>query len=402
MSTDSSQLRGCRVVMAVWNSLRHDARVVRSAAELADAGARVTVVAASWDEEEIGEQAHELGFQVITIRRPQPWVIKQNQPGRLTVLSRALRVLPGFLRFWRAIRRQKADVYHAHDIQALPWVYLGAGRRPVIYDAHEISTDRSGFGRIAALVGRMERWMARRVTGMITTTGMRADHFVREYDIPRPTVIQNRPFFQPHAPSRRLRDAVPVPEDEPLFLYQGGLQPGRGLESLMDRVAEIDGLQLAILGPGKMRNSLQARCERLGITERVHFLEAVSWQALPEWTASADVGLQLLENVGLNHYTTDSNKIFEYAMAGLPVIASDFPEIRKIVTEADFGLLVDPADPEAVREAMIRLRDDAELRRHFHEQALANARRLSWETQAPALLGLYRQVLAGSSPKPES
>ncbi|MCP1727868.1 glycosyltransferase involved in cell wall biosynthesis [Natronospira proteinivora] len=393
MTAESPELQDRRVVMAVWGSLKHDARVVRSAAELARHGARVTVVAASWDEDEIGRYHHPEGFDVLTIRRPVPWALHKNRPGLLAVFSRALRVLPGFLRFTRAIRSLKGDVYHAHDIQALPWVYYAARGCPVIYDAHEITTDRTGFGRVGPLVGRFERYFARRVAAMLTTTGMRADHFARVHDIPRPVVIQNRPLYRAAKPGRRLREATGVPEDRVLFLYQGGLQPRRGLEMIIDRVPEVADAHFVFLGPGVLRESLRARAEELGVSERVHLLDAVPWQELAEWTASADVGLQLLENVGLNHYTTDSNKIFEYGLAGVPVIASDFPEIRKIVTEADFGLLVDPADSAAVREAMIRLRDDAELRAHFRHQAQSNARALSWETQAPALLGVYERLL---------
>jgi glycosyltransferase involved in cell wall biosynthesis len=151
------------------------------------------------------------------------------------------------------------------------------------------------------------------------------------------------------------------------------------------------------LGSGRLAESLRAQAGSAGLSGRVHFIDAVPWRELHEWTASADAGLQLLQNTCLNHYTTDSNKLFEYAIAGLPVIASDFPEIRRIVEDWGFGLLVDPADKDAVVRAMQRLSEDSGLRERLADAAINAAPHLTWRSQAPALLVLYRNVLSNGS-----
>jgi glycosyltransferase involved in cell wall biosynthesis len=80
-------------------------------------------------------------------------------------------------------------------------------------------------------------------------------------------------------------------------------------------------------------------------------------------------------------------------MGGLPVVASDFPEIRQIVTEWDVGLLVDPHDVASVRAALRRLTDDPALRRRLAENARRARDHLDWASQAPELIALYRRVL---------
>ncbi|MEA5446880.1 glycosyltransferase, partial [Gammaproteobacteria bacterium AB-CW1] len=154
-----SGLAGHHVVMGLWGSLRHDARVVRAAATLAGAGARVTVVGASWHEDERGRWRHPAGFDCVTVPRPKPWSLMNARPGYWAVALRVLRLLPAIGRFWWALRRLRGDVYHAHDIQALPWTWLACRRRPLIYDAHEIATDGTAFTR----VGRFVAWLEKRL-----------------------------------------------------------------------------------------------------------------------------------------------------------------------------------------------------------------------------------------------
>jgi glycosyltransferase involved in cell wall biosynthesis len=133
-----------------------------------------------------------------------------------------------------------------------------------------------------------------------------------------------------------------------------------------------------------------------GVGGRVHFVPTVPLAELLAWTASADIGVQPIRNTCLNHFSTDSNKLFEYAMAGLPVVASDFPEIRRVVRAHDIGLLFDPETPGALAAALGRLVADADLRARLAANARASARALSWEAQEGALAALYERVLARS------
>jgi glycosyltransferase involved in cell wall biosynthesis len=148
--------------------------------------------------------------------------------------------------------------------------------------------------------------------------------------------------------------------------------------------------ELVLIGDGPQRHTLEAATADIAV--RVHFVGQVPLAELPAWTASADIGVQTLRNTCLNHYTTDSNKLFEYVMAGLPVVASDFPEIRAVVAEWDLGALVDPDDTNAVREALRRLIDDEALRRRLATNARRARDSLDWSSQAPKLLELYRAM----------
>ena len=125
---------------------------------------------------------------------------------------------------------------------------------------------------------------------------------------------------------------------------------------------------LVYIGGGRLLAPLKGMAAARGLGGCVHFLPTVPLAELLAWTASADIGVQPIRNTCLNHLSTDSNKLFEYAMAGLPVVASDFPEIRRVVEAHDIGLLFDPETPGELAGALGRLIADGDLARAARRQ----------------------------------
>ena len=156
--------------------------------------------------------------------------------------------------------------------------------------------------------------------------------------------------------------------------------------------ASVKDAYFVFIGGGRLTAPLTALSQELGLTERVHFIPTVSLADLPSYTASADIGVQPIENTCLNHFTTDSNKLFEYVIAGLPVIATDFPEIRRIVRAHDIGLLVPAGDDVQLQTALTRLLGAPALRRRYAGNTLIAARYLNWEQQEAELVGLYHRL----------
>ena len=88
------------------------------------------------------------------------------------------------------------------------------------------------------------------------------------------------------------------------------------------------------------------------------------------------------------------NKLFDYMLVGLPVIASNFPLYREVVEPHRCGLIVDPARPEEIAEAMIRLIENpAEAREMGQNGRRAVTDRYNWQRESEALLRIYETVL---------
>ncbi|MCG6658042.1 glycosyltransferase family 4 protein [Halomonas campisalis] len=394
--------------MLVWNTFQNDARVLNEAKTLARAGYQVTVHALALPGIAPRVETPEAGITVRRCGGGQGRKQIKSAGGRsaswFSLLLQASSRTFALLQMGRAALRARPQVIHAHDVNVLPTAWLASklAGAPLVYDAHEISTDREGYHAFRGLVAGLEKRIMPRAAGTITTTDARAKFFARAYGIPRPLVLQNRPRRVQPPRGNRIRDELGLSEPWPIVLYQGGLQPGRGLLRLVEAAADVPNAYFVFIGGGRQRRELGERAESLGLSHRVRFIPTVVLRELPSYTASADIGVQPIENTCLNHFTTDSNKLFEYVMAGLPVVASRLPEISRVVAPHDLGLLVPPGDTPALAAAIRRLVDEPSLRDEYRSRAALAAQSLNWEAQEQALVDLYARVLPAPSAHPGS
>lgn len=408
-----------RIAMIVWNEFLNDARVLKEAQTLQSVGYHIVVNALHTPGVTQERERLACGIQVVRLARSPLWKLRKRKPTKTheSVESKPQKVVAPpqetfirqlfklMARLWTHagltyhLVRSRPDAIHAHDVNVLPtaWIAAKIARVPLVYDAHEISTDREGYKAFRGLVGWLEKKLMPRAAGTITTTDARAKFFARAYGIPRPLVLQNRPRLTEVESSNRIREGLGLTEPWPIVLYQGGLQPGRGLPRLVEAAASVSNAYFVFIGGGRQAAELHELTVELGLDGRVHFIPTVPLAELPSYTASADIGVQPIENTCLNHFTTDSNKLFEYVVAGLPVVASSLPEISKVIRRHDLGLLAVPGDTASLVEALNTLVGDSALRTRFAKNARIAARQLNWEEQEQALVKLYEEVLAKHS-----
>jgi glycosyltransferase involved in cell wall biosynthesis len=203
-------------------------------------------------------------------------------------------------------------------------------------------------------------------------------------------VVRNCPDLIDQPSPGSLRSWLGLSKDSQIVLYQGGLQAGRGLEAFLHATAQVPGATVVLLGDGRFRPRLEALGRELGIEKRLFLPGAVPLRDLLRYTRDAHVGVYLYENTCLSHYYTLPNKLFEYLMAGVPVLASDFPEVRRIVDETQAGIVVDPDHVGAVAEGLRRMLSDPEALRAMSCRArLAAETRYNWHIESRAFLSLY-------------
>ncbi len=283
-----------------------------------------------------------------------------------------------------------ADVYHCHDLNTLA-VGVACKRRTgarLVYDSHELQTERNRMTPEARrrAVAAEGRGLAT-VDAMIVASPAWIGWNERLYGaLPDPTIaVLNVPELTEVEPLD-LRAAIGIPEGPSLLVYQGSIQENRGIEPAIDAVTRLDDAVLVIIGYGYHRPALEDLVASRGLGDRVRFFGPVPHDELLAYTASADIGLCNIVNSSVSYHTSLPNKLFEYIMAGVPVIGSDSPEIGRVVTETGTGEVCDPDDGAAIAEAAKRILEDPSR----YGSALAAARRrYHWEVEERELLELY-------------
>jgi glycosyltransferase involved in cell wall biosynthesis len=375
--------------MIVLNDFTHDARVHKEARALAKVGHDVTVIAL-W-RADLAAQETQAGYEVRRLR-----LYSRTWRGRL--VAPLVKYLEFALQVWRLAGHERADIYQANDANTLPaaWIAAQRSRACLVYDAHELETGRNfGSSQLAGFYRHMWAWperaLIRHADAVMTVSGGIADELVRLYAIHRPLVVLNCPEQQMPTPSTRLRDELGIPSDLRIALYQGGIAAGRGLESFLEAVQQLPDVAAVLLGNGPLLPAFRARAES-GAWQRVYLPGAVPLADLPSYTASADVGISLIQGVCRSYRLALPNKLFEYVQAGIPVVASNLPEIARVVHEHGLGVTVDPEDPGAIAGGIQLVLHDAGR----YAQAQAGARQaafvLNWEQESIKLVALYRQL----------
>jgi len=178
-----------------------------------------------------------------------------------------------------------------------------------------------------------------------------------------------------------------IPDQEKVFVYVGLLVPGRGIEALIETFQD-DGVpaHLVLLG---YRDTLGLR-HRCSGNPRVHLHPAVPHDEVVPLLRHADVGVCLVQDVSLSDRLCLPNKLFEYAFAGLAVLASDLPEIKRVVHKFSLGICCVPSS-HGIRHG------DLEALNLKVRAGGADLAELSWEHQASVLLAHYRRLLGKST-----
>lgn len=380
-----------RVTMLVRNPFTHDSRVEKEARTLVGAGHEVTVVADGLPGLPASEERD--GYRVIRVTRAP----RQMPVVRYFVHQRRLR---------QVLARTSPEILHAHDTDALAPVAAAAAalRIPFIYDAHELWLGMARRERwlpywwaFVAWYWTVERRFVRRAAAVITVSPPIARHLERAYRFHPVELVPNYPDFDPELDRRDLRslpagDAIPT--EAPVVLYLGALAAHRGIEQLLQAMLELPSAHLALLGRGPLATALRALAVQLGIASRVHLLEPVPPGEVVAYASSATIGISTITGSSLSYRYSLPNKLFQYMAAGLPVVASDFEQVRDIVAGSGAGLVVDASDPRAIAAAIRFVLDHPDKAKAMGERgAIAIRDRYNWGVSAAALLALYQRII---------
>ncbi|HTK05978.1 MAG TPA: glycosyltransferase [Ktedonobacteraceae bacterium] len=381
--------------MHLTNGAYNDYRVMREATALVEAGFDVTIVDIM---EEVDRPAEEdiSGVHMKHVMMPEMFVPTRFKPFFL------LKALNMIIRGAIHTAQTQTDIYHAHDVKGLPAGYIAAllRNKPLVFDSHEIPLDDPNitrWRRVSAVAHSVLQFMMPRCTRVITASPLYAREISREFHYPEVTSILNLPILREIPPSNRLREHLGLGPEKRIALYQGNIQANRSLDQLVNAAPYLDP-DIVIVMMGEAVKATRIQLENLiaakGVADRVKIIPAVPYQELLDWTTSADIGLTIFKP----GYTRSiryclPNKLFEYLMAGLPVLSSQLDAIADVFEQYGVGQILPSLEPKDIAAAINSLLVDADALARMRKNAQEAAqKRFHWDVEKLSLVEIYRGI----------
>ncbi len=301
-----------------------------------------------------------------------------------------------------------ADVHHGHDLDGLAAAVVAADRAGalVVYDSHEVYLESGRHARQGVFarfwLRFLERRLARRAVALVTVNTVdREDPQVETWASRArwSCTMRRRAGPRPYRLPTCFREQLDLPAGTPIALYHGSFSAHRGLEQLAEAILEpgLERIHAVFLGYGSQRAMLDELAADPRFGGRLHVVDAVPPAELLPWVASADVAVMPIQPSTLNHRLSTPNKLFEALAAGVPVVVSDFAEMREIVLgnpDGPLGAVCRPADvsdvARAIREVLQEPAGEADAKRARCLRAAHE--RWNWETESARLVALYEEL----------
>lgn len=309
-----------------------DTRIlVKEATTLANAGYEVFIVAVNTEEKVVN------GVKILNVGSNA-----KNRFSRMLFTTRKM---------IRAAVKLNADVYHIHDPELLPFVMkLVRMGKKVIYDVHEdlprqllAKSYIPGFLRkpLSLLIEWIEDYYSKKVSAIITATPYIRDRFLNNNS--QTIDVCNFPDLS------EWHEVIPYSDRPAELCYIGSITRERGV---LEIIEALDNLPYRLHLCGEFYpDSLKTTAMQLPGFRQVIAHGYIGRERAMEILGQSRIGLVTLHPI-VNYLDAYPVKMFEYMMAGIPVIASDIPLWKSIIDKCQAGICVDPLNPKAIAEAI--------------------------------------------------
>ncbi len=378
-------LKSKKVVSVVLNNFTNDSRVLKENISLHKAGYDVKIIALWEDTLEEFEAVQNISLHRIKLK------------SRSWSKNKAVQILK-YIEFVYKVVRQYKDVntLHCNDLNTLP---IGVIIKrfynkdaKIVYDAHEYEiNDKPNESQFSIkLKYVLEKTLIKYADKVITVSESIAQEYARLYDVEKPALVLNTPPYRKIDKRDLFREELGIDKEKTIFLYQGGLSRGRGIEILLRTFQQIKDKRSVIvfMGYGPLEELIKEESKK---NENIYFHPAVSPDILLDYTSGADFGILFYENNCLNHYYCSPNKMFEYLMAEIPVIVSNLYEMKRLVEQNKVGVVAKENTPDGLREA---IEEAVKLDKKELQKNIKKAKKIfNWENQEKVLIETYKELI---------
>lgn len=358
------------IYFTVTNDVSYDQRMQRICGSLSKAGYNVVLV----------------GRRLSTSKKLSPTTYTQKRLSCFFTKGKFF-YLEYNIRLFFFLLLKKMDAICAIDLDTiLPCYFISTIKKCTrIYDAHELFTEMKEIKsrkNVYTIWNRIEKFALPKFTHGYTVCDSIANEFEKKYAV-RYSTIRNMPQAKP------LPQQVSVQKK---FIYSGAVNEGRGFEVLIPAMQFVN-YPLQICGNGNFMQQAKALVQQYNLQHKISFSGMLLPQQLDAEVQKSYIGINLIENFGLNQYYSLANKFFDYIQSALPQITMNFPEYKKINDAYNIGVLINHLNVNELAAAMNNLMEDVVLYQALKNNCLKARQQLVWQNEEKILLNFYHQLL---------
>lgn len=287
------------------------------------------------------------------------WRVPRRAESGSSFPAKLLKTASWTSRVFRILRGEQISCVTCHSLAVLPLCVRLARRHQakLCYEPHELETESAtSHGMRKILMRVTEKRLINRVDRIIVVSEEIAQWYRTRYDLKNVEVFRNIPAVASQTTSVDLRKIFCLPSDAMLFIYSGGLYPGRRVEQFLRIFTQLPmDRHIIFMGFGPLAPLVQEAANRL---PNIHYLPAVPPNQVISHLRGGDVGLCGVENLCLSYFFSLPNKQFEYLHAGLGALVPNFPEMSRLISATQAGWIVPEDTDTAWLESIRRLRPD--------------------------------------------
>lgn len=377
-----------KVISLLVTNFKNDNRVYRMAKSLSQHGFPTTVIA--WKKGDVAEKENFNGVEVERV------VVSSDRWKRWNFIIGAVQYFEFAFRVVSKYR--KVDAWHCNDYEAFIIGVLAKITRPrlkLIYDCHELESHRNGKGALMRFAIRtLEKLFIPWTELVITVSPSIQEYYRKKYNLSFVALIRNLPNEMQISHSNTLRENLGLKDKQMVFLYQGMLGKGRGIEVLLNafELRKTADAVIVFMGFGTLKEQIEDYASR---NENIFFVPAVSYSDIPKYTGSADVGVNSVEPTCLSYKYSLPNKLFEYIQSEIPVLTNPLPDCAALVNEFKVGKVISNWNAETINDVVNdMLKEDLNV----YQSHLKSAKKiLNWEVEEQVLISAYKSISNASS-----
>ena len=293
------------------------------------------------------------------------------------------------LRLFFFLLAKRASLLVSNDLDTLlpNFIVQKIKKSQLVYDSHEYFTgvpELKNRPFVQKIWKTIERCIIPSIKHMVTVNDSIAELYYKEYGI-SPIVVRNIPLSKKNVSGNAppCRNDLGLSEDKSIILLQGaGININRGAEEAVLAMQYMDKAILLIIGEGDVIPCLKSIVRTYNLYDKVCFLPRQPLEQLAAYTSLADIGITLDKDTNINYRFSLPNKLFDYIQAGLPVLASPLPEVKKIIMQYGCGTLIENHDPHHIATCFNKMLNDTSFLNQCSVNALKAANYFKWRNRA--------------------